>query len=165
MHATVTIFLVVVAAVVDFLPLLLFAYLDVMSHSIIVPPVHETSPPPLDDDIDDNDNDVIVSIPQPDAVSSNSANLSNDANDDWKSMDENDDQPLASPVEELPIVQSEPVSTDPVIPAVEPVPDEVDANDAEWANFATFEPSFDNADEVHSFSHQRQCVHGRFEIE
>lgn len=147
MHASVTIFLVVVAAVVDLLLLLLFAYLDVMSHSIIVPPVHETSPPPLDDDIDDNDNDIIVSIPQPDAVSSNSGNLSNDANDDWKSMDENDDQPLPSPVEELPIVQSEPVSTDPVVPPVEPVPDE-------WANFATFEPSFENADEVHSFSHQ-----------
>ena len=138
------------------------AYLDVMSHSITVPPVHETSPPPLDDDIDDNDNDIIVNIPHPDAVSSTSANLSNDGNDDWKSIDENEDQSPVPSVEESPITLSEPVFTTPTHPPVEDVPDESDGNATAWANFSTFEPLGEELHEV-ILLHPNQYVRWRLD--
>ncbi|CAF4988275.1 unnamed protein product [Rotaria socialis] len=57
-----------------------------MSQSVIVPPVHDTSPPPFDDDVDDND----VNSTMPNNEFS-SLDGFNNSNDDWKSMDDNDE--------------------------------------------------------------------------
>ncbi|CAF2062360.1 unnamed protein product [Rotaria magnacalcarata] len=63
-----------------------YIVLNVMSQSVIVPPVHDTSPPPFDDDVDDND--VNPTMPNNEFSSSDGFNNSND---DWKSMDDNDE--------------------------------------------------------------------------
>jgi hypothetical protein len=107
-----------------------------MSHSMSVPPVHETSPPPFDDDIDDND--FIPTINQPNSVESESLNLSNNNNDD-------DETPIAQI-----IVESAHCSnpTDCIEPDLSPVdnttPVKTRADSDGWANFASFEPSVDD---------------------
>ncbi|CAF3360470.1 unnamed protein product [Rotaria socialis] len=63
-----------------------YIVLNVMSQSVIVPPVHDTSPPPFDDDADDND----VNSTMPNNEFS-SLDGFNNSNDDWKSMDDNDE--------------------------------------------------------------------------
>ena len=99
-----------------------------MSHSIIHPPVHDTSPPPLDDENDENDNEnnfigqPLPSVPlDEDLARENSFSNDNENNDDWQSVDENQENPVVEPKEE---------------------------NDFGWANFASFEPKIEESTEV-----------------
>ena len=80
-----------------------------MSHSTHLPPVHDTSPPPFDDD----ETEETETVPHVENNESPSDELNN-SNEDWKSVEDEADAPEGT--------QNEP----------EP------ANDDGWANFATF---------------------------
>ncbi len=98
-----------------------------MSHSAVLPPVHDTSPPPFDDDDDDVDeNYVIPNIENTQLSTNNSPDVLNNSNndDDWKSVEDNNDDT------DIPTIQND----------SEVVNEEnVDSNNDDWANFATFE--------------------------
>ncbi|CAF0787426.1 unnamed protein product [Rotaria sp. Silwood1] len=78
---------------------------NVMSQSIIVPPVHDTSPPPFDDDVDEND--LIPTIQNDGFLSSASSDVLNNSNDDWKSIDNNNDTEIAQIQDDKSIVNDE----------------------------------------------------------
>jgi hypothetical protein len=101
-----------------------------MSHSVILPPVHETSPPPFDDDADEDD--LNPTIQNDELLTSNSPDVLNNSNDDdWKSIDDNNDTDTAQIQDEIAIVKNE------------------EDGDA-WANFATFENKPDEISEVNN---------------
>lgn len=107
-----------------------------MSQSIALPPVHDTSPPPFDDDVDEDDFNPPIGIDQ--FVETTSADVLNNSNDDdWKSVDDNNDTNAAQIEEDTAIVNDEDTSTK-VTPAIE----------EDWANFATFENNTEELLEV-----------------
>ena len=102
-----------------------------MSHSAVLSPVHDTSPPPFDDDVDDADeNDVIPNIENTQLPSNNlpdvlnNSNNNDDGDDDWKSVDDNKDTDIPPIQNDSEVVFEENVNS---------------TNDDDWANFATFE--------------------------
>ncbi|CAF0871111.1 unnamed protein product [Adineta steineri] len=82
---------------------------NVMSHSVILPPVHDTSPPPFDDDVEEND--IIPTIENNAILSSTPSDVLNDSNEDWKSVDDNNDTDIAQIQDDLATVDSENIST------------------------------------------------------
>jgi hypothetical protein len=104
-----------------------------MSQSVILPPVHDTSPPPFDDDVDEND--IIPTIQNDELSPTNSPDVLNNSNndDDWKSVDDNNDTDIVQIQNDTAIVNDENILTD------------VNSTNDDWANFATFE---DTTDEV-----------------
>ncbi|CAF2325116.1 unnamed protein product [Rotaria sp. Silwood2] len=117
---------------------------NVMSQPIIVPPVHDTSPPPFDDDVDEND--LIPTIQNPELLSSASSDVLNNSNDDWKSIDNNNDTEFAQIEDDKSIVNNENVLPNNNITNEENFEEE--KNDDDWANFATFENKTDEVSEV-----------------
>jgi len=105
-----------------------------MSHSVILPPVHDTSPPPFDDDVDEND--TIPTIQNDELFSSNSPDVLNNSNDEWKSVDENNDTDIAQIQDDIPIVHDD----ENVVTNINPTTEE---NNDDWANFASFENKID----------------------
>lgn len=116
-----------------------------MSHPVALPPVHDTSPPPFDDDVDENDLDPTIGINQ--FVLSTSPDVLNNSNDDdWKSInndddgvDTNNDTNTAQTHEDTAIVTEEETSV-----KITPANDD----NEDWANFATFENKTDEVLEV-----------------
>jgi hypothetical protein len=108
-----------------------------MSHSVILPPVHDTSPPPFDDDVDEND--VIPTIENNQISSTNSPDVLSNSNndDDWKSVEDNNDTDIAQIQNDPTIVNDKNVNS-------------TNDDDDDWANFATFENKTDEFLEVNN---------------
>lgn len=111
---------------------------DVMSQSIIVPPVHDTSPPPFDDDVDDND--FVPTISNEEFLQTTATDFLNNSNDDWKSVDDNNDTDIAQ-VEESD--QNETVVENKVDAIVT-----VEKTNDDWASFGSFENKTGKVSEV-----------------
>jgi len=121
-----------------------------MSHSGILPPIHDSSPPPFDDDVDEND--VIPTIQNDEFLSSTSPDVLNNSNDDdWKSADNNNDTDIAQIQDDIAIVTDENISTDVNLT-------NEDTND-DWANFATFENATDEVSEVNNLLYFSLTLH------
>jgi hypothetical protein len=121
-----------------------------MSHSVSLPPVHDTSPPPFDDDVDEDD--VVPTIQNDEFLSSTSPDVLNNSNDDdWKSVDNNNDTDIAQIQDDIAIVNDENVSTDVNLT-------NEDTND-DWANFATFENATDEVSEVNNLLYFSLTLH------
>ena len=101
-----------------------------MSHPIAVPPVHETSPPPFDDDFGDTDNE-----PDSNPTLNYPNDLINETSDDWKSADEDQDVPIEKFPDKSLVVEEQLDGVQQESVAVENVTD----NDVGWANFASFD--------------------------
>jgi hypothetical protein len=120
-----------------------------MSHSVILPPVHDTSPPPFDDDGDEDD--AIPTIQNDEGLSSTPPDVLNNSNDDWKSVDDNNDTDIAQIQDDIPIVNDANVLTN-----VNPT--NGDNDDDGWANFATFENKTDDVLEVNNLLHSSSIL-------
>jgi len=121
---------------------------DVMSQSVVVPPVHDTSPPPFDDDVDDNDfvptmsnDDYLQASTPPTAV----ADVLNNSNDDWKSVDDNNDTDIAQVEQDNEQIETNVENKEDVIVVEEK------ENDDGWANFASIGNKTDEVLEVNRF--------------
>lgn len=117
-----------------------------MSQSVILPPVHDTSPPPFDDDVDEND--IIPTIQNDELSPTNSPDVLNNSNndDDWKSVEDNNDTDIVQIQNDTAIVNDENILTD------------VNSTNDDWANFATFEDTTDEVLEVNNVV----LIEGRF---
>ena len=119
-----------------------------MSHPVALPPVHDTSPPPFDDDVDENDLDPTIESNQ--FVLSTPADvLSNSNDDDWRSANNddddnnnNDDDIQAAQIQEDTAIVNEEDTSSKIIPAND--------DNEDWANFAAFETKTDEVLEVSS---------------
>jgi hypothetical protein len=122
-----------------------------MSRSVILPPVHDSSPPPFDDDVDEND--VIPNIQNDEFLSSTSPDVLNNSNDDddWKSVDNNNDTDIVQLQDDIAIVNNENVLTNVNLT-------NEDEND-DWANFATFENKTDEVPEVNNLLYFSLTLH------
>ncbi|UJR33324.1 hypothetical protein I4U23_020774 [Adineta vaga] len=126
-------------------PYVILSANHVMSQSVIVPPVHDTSPPPLDDDVDENetitivqDNEFLSSTTSPDVVEN--------SNEEWKSVDDNNDTDIAQLQDDLTSIDNEKNAID-IDPTHEKPIEEENNNEDDWANFATFETKTEDDDD------------------
>lgn len=119
-----------------------------MSHSVILPPVHDTSPPPFDDDVDEND--IIPTIPNDELLSSTPPDVLNNSNDEWKSVDDNNDTDIAQIQDDIANVNDD----ENILPSVNltnEVEEEENNDDDvydDWANFTSFDNKIDQVSEV-----------------
>ena len=106
-----------------------------MSHSTHLPPVHETSPPPFDDD-ETEENETVLHVENDGSASDEL----NNSNEDWKSADDETDAPVTRS-------EDDPVDTrnEHEIPGDDP---QESAHDDGWANFAAFEQAEEDMSEV-----------------
>lgn len=133
--------------------------IDVMSQSVIVPPVHETSPPPFDDD-DVDENDVVAITTAPDDSPSpltTAPDVVDNSNDEWKSVDNNNDTDLAQVEDDVTFADPVTESADAIPPEEEPTPEKPSDDDG-WANFAAFEPQSPEVSEVEQLVPPEQSV-------
>ncbi|CAF0817669.1 unnamed protein product [Adineta ricciae] len=106
-------------------------FTDVMSQSVVIPPVHDTSPPPFDDDVDEND--TTTTIKSNEIISPILPDVVEDSNEEWKSVDDNNDTDIAQIQDDVPSTEIEKNSMN------GENPHEENNTDDNWANFAAFE--------------------------